>query len=69
MSATRVLASRGRPAILKQTSIAVQNARHIHDITITRTGKPIYRQGGGRSSLGGNRSPPFRIIPSRQLTL
>ncbi|EPS44611.1 hypothetical protein H072_1372 [Dactylellina haptotyla CBS 200.50] len=54
MSATRVLASHGRPAIRKQASLAARNTRQIHDITITRTGKPIYRQGGGRSSLGGH---------------
>ncbi|KAH6677474.1 putative NADH-ubiquinone oxidoreductase 39 kDa subunit [Halenospora varia] len=36
---------------------AVANAaprRHISDITITRTGKPIIRTQGGRSSLGGH---------------
>ncbi|XMA13816.1 hypothetical protein WAI453_006607 [Rhynchosporium graminicola] len=27
--------------------------RHISDVTITRTGKPIIRTQGGRSSLGG----------------
>ncbi|KAK6349903.1 NADH-ubiquinone oxidoreductase 40 kDa subunit [Orbilia brochopaga] len=53
MSATRVLVSSSRPAF-RPASAAVRNARHIHDITITRTGKPIYRQGGGRSSLGGH---------------
>ncbi|KAF3907142.1 hypothetical protein ABW21_db0205426 [Orbilia brochopaga] len=53
MSAARVLVSGSRPA-LRPASAAVRNSRHIHDIAITRTGKPIYRQGGGRSSLGGH---------------
>ncbi|KAJ6264646.1 LOW QUALITY PROTEIN: hypothetical protein Dda_0795 [Drechslerella dactyloides] len=54
MSAARVLVSGSRPAF-RPASAAVRNTRHIHDITITRTGKPIYRQGGGRPLRHGIR--------------
>jgi len=47
--AARHLVVRSQP-VVKST----RNARRIHDITITRTGKPIFRQSGGRSSLGGH---------------
>lgn len=33
--------------------------RHLHDIAITRTGKPIIRVAGGRSSLGGHTATVF----------
>ncbi|KAF3934283.1 hypothetical protein ABW19_dt0203781 [Dactylella cylindrospora] len=59
MSATRVFVSQSRPAVLKTTPTAGRNTRFLHDITITRTGKPIYRQGGGRSSLGGHTATVF----------
>ncbi|KAH8661411.1 putative N6-adenine methyltransferase-domain-containing protein [Tricladium varicosporioides] len=42
-------------ARLKMGSVAnAAPKRHISDITITRTGKPIIRTQGGRSSLGGH---------------
>ncbi|KAK6516604.1 NADH-ubiquinone oxidoreductase 40 kDa subunit [Arthrobotrys conoides] len=59
MSAARVIASHARPVVLNPISTAGRNARQIHDIAITRTGKPIYRQGGGRSSLGGHTATVF----------
>ncbi|KAF3906217.1 Cyclin-B1-2 [Dactylellina cionopaga] len=59
MSAARVLLAQSRPAILNPALAAGRNARQIHDIAITRTGKPIYRQGGGRSSLGGHSATVF----------
>lgn len=37
-----------------RTKTAVVQRRNLQDITITRTGKPIIRSPGGRSSLGGH---------------
>ncbi|KAF3157033.1 NADH-ubiquinone oxidoreductase 40 kDa subunit [Orbilia oligospora] len=59
MSAARVIASHARPVVLNPITTAGRNARQIHDIAITRTGKPVYRQGGGRSSLGGHTATVF----------
>ncbi|EXJ89994.1 NADH-ubiquinone oxidoreductase 40 kDa subunit, mitochondrial [Capronia epimyces CBS 606.96] len=42
-----------RAARASRTKTAVQR-RHLQDIAITRTGKPIIRSQGGRSSLGGH---------------
>lgn len=52
-AATRALRA-ARP-ILKQT----QQKRYLQDVAITRTGKPIIRSQGGRSSLGGNTATVF----------
>lgn len=41
------------------TSNSSQSRRHLQDIAITRTGKPILRVSGGRSSLGGNCATVF----------
>jgi NADH dehydrogenase (ubiquinone) 1 alpha subcomplex subunit 9 len=53
-----------RPAVglLAKTSVSLpQQARRSiqHDIAITRTGKPILRTAGGRSSLGGHTATVF----------
>ncbi|KAI1262009.1 hypothetical protein F5Y18DRAFT_182787 [Xylariaceae sp. FL1019] len=50
-----VRASRPLAACAKNLS----QARHVSDITITRTGKPILRTQGGRSSLGGHTATVF----------
>lgn len=52
-AATRTLRA-ARP-VIKQ----VQQKRHLQDVAITRTGKPIIRSQGGRSSLGGNTATVF----------
>lgn len=52
-AATRTLRA-ARP-ILKQA----QQKRNLQDVAITRTGKPIIRSQGGRSSLGGNTATVF----------
>nr|POE98291.1 nadh-ubiquinone oxidoreductase 40 kda subunit, mitochondrial [Quercus suber] len=46
--------------LTKSTTAAPSNARrNLQDIAITRTGKPILRVSGGRSSLGGNCATVF----------
>ncbi|EWC45547.1 hypothetical protein DRE_05405 [Drechslerella stenobrocha 248] len=54
MSAARALICRSRPAVPRPAMTVGKNTRHLHDITITRTGKPIYRQGGGRYNALNN---------------
>lgn len=48
-------ALRAARPVLKQA----QQKRHLQDIAITRTGKPIIRSQGGRSSLGGHTATVF----------
>ncbi|KAI2471151.1 NAD dependent epimerase/dehydratase [Annulohypoxylon bovei var. microspora] len=43
----------------RKLAFNLTQARHISDLTITRTGKPIIRVQGGRSSLGGHTATVF----------
>ncbi|KAI5863592.1 NAD(P)-binding protein [Durotheca rogersii] len=43
----------------RRLAFASPQIRHISDLTITRTGKPILRLQGGRSSLGGHTATVF----------
>ncbi|CCC09481.1 hypothetical protein SMACR_03511 [Sordaria macrospora] len=51
-------AMRSTPKIIALNTFAFQR-RAISDVTITRTGKPIIRNQGGRSSLGGHTATVF----------
>ncbi|KAK3348099.1 NADH-ubiquinone oxidoreductase 40 kDa subunit, mitochondrial [Neurospora tetraspora] len=51
-------AMRSTPRIIVSNAFAFQR-RAISDVTITRTGKPIIRNQGGRSSLGGHTATVF----------
>ncbi|KAK3391613.1 NADH-ubiquinone oxidoreductase 40 kDa subunit, mitochondrial [Sordaria brevicollis] len=51
-------AMRSTPRIIASNAFAFQR-RAISDVTITRTGKPIIRNQGGRSSLGGHTATVF----------
>jgi NADH dehydrogenase (ubiquinone) 1 alpha subcomplex subunit 9 len=57
-----MIARRPAAGLLAKTSVSLpQQARRgiQHDIAITRTGKPILRTAGGRSSLGGHTATVF----------
>ncbi|KAK3486521.1 NADH-ubiquinone oxidoreductase 40 kDa subunit, mitochondrial [Neurospora hispaniola] len=51
-------AMRSTPRIIVSSAFGFQR-RAISDVTITRTGKPIIRNQGGRSSLGGHTATVF----------
>ncbi|CAD0039481.1 unnamed protein product, partial [Aureobasidium pullulans] len=57
MALQRQLARSG-PQFAK-TSLPRVQSRSLQDIAITRTGKPIIRISGGRSSLGGHTATVF----------
>lgn len=46
-------------AIRLKSSVTPIQRRHLQDVAITRTGKPIIRLQGGRSSLGGHTATVF----------
>ncbi|CAG2011884.1 unnamed protein product, partial [Fusarium graminearum] len=56
--ATRIFATMASPLlaarVVRKTAFNVAGKRFLSDISITRTGKPIMRVEGGRSSLGGH---------------